>query len=113
VLAGEGDGTRADALQRWLVAASAVESTHAVANAAAIAAAEAAAAEAAAQAAARDSGSSTGGSRTTFDNSPAPLLHPDWRVLTPEEVAALGMPPGTVIQEVPSGYYPDPLLPLG
>jgi hypothetical protein len=109
VLAVEGDGTGADALTRWLVAASAVESAHAVTNAAAIATAERAAAEAAA----RESGSSTGGSRTTFDNSPAPLAHPDWRVLTPEEVAALGMPPGTVIQEVPSGYYPDPLLPLG
>lgn len=108
VLAVEGDGTGADALQRWLVAASAVESTHAVANAAAIEAAERAAAEAAAR-----SGSSDGGSWPTFDNTPAPLAHPEWRVLTPEEVAALGMPPGSIIQEVPPGYYPVPPLVLG
>jgi hypothetical protein len=49
VLAGEGDGSGADELPRWLAAASAVEATHATANAAAIEAA-ARAAEAARQA---------------------------------------------------------------
>jgi hypothetical protein len=96
-------------MQRWLVAASAVESTHAVANAAAIEAAQRAAAEAAD----RGTGSSDSGSWPTFGNTPAPLAHPEWRVLTPEEVAALGMPPGSFIQEVPPGYYPIPPLVLG
>ena len=102
VLAVEGDEMGADALQRWLVAASALESTHA-----------AAAERVAAEAAARNTDSSASGSQPESGNSPAPLEHPDWRVLTPEEVAALGMPPGSSIQEVPPGYYPSDPLVLG
>lgn len=101
VLAVEGDATGAEALPRWLSAASAVESSHVVANAEAIAAAERAAAEAGAR--------STGGSASRPGSGPAPLAHPEWRILTPEEVAALGMPPGSVIQEVPPGTYPSTL----
>ena len=98
VLATEGEATGADALPRWIAAASVVESTHATANAAAIAAAE--------RAAARSASPSTGSAPRAGSSGPAPLAHPEWRVLTPEEVAALGMPPGSFIQEVPPGYYP-------
>ncbi|MFE6256633.1 hypothetical protein [Agromyces sp. NPDC057865] len=97
VLATEGEATGADALPRWIAAASVVESTHATANAAAIAAAE--------QAAARFASPTTGSAPRAGSSGPAYLFHPEWRVLTPEEVAALGMPPGSIIQEVPPGYY--------
>lgn len=99
VLAVEGDGTGAEALPRWLGAASAVESSQVAVHAAAIAAAEQAATVAAAR--------STDGSASRSGSGPAPLAHPEWRILTPEEVAALGMPPGSVIQEVPPGAYPS------
>ncbi|MGW4928238.1 hypothetical protein ACWEOH_03720 [Agromyces sp. NPDC004153] len=106
VLAVEGEATGAEALPRWLTAASAVESTHATANAAAIAAAERAAA-------ATDGGSATTGGTPSGSSGPRYLFHPEWRVLTPEEVAALGMPPGSIIQEVPPGYYGTPELSVG
>lgn len=106
-LAAEGEGTGGEALPRWLSAASAVESSHATAEAEALAAAERAAAEAAA----RNTGSSAGGTAARPGTGSAPLAHPDWRILTPEEVAALGMPPGSLIQEVPPGFYPPaPIL---
>jgi hypothetical protein len=96
----------AGAVERWLAAAGAVESSHVAAVLAEQQAAERAATDAA------RSGSSTG-QQPSSGAGPAPLAHPDWRVLTPEEVAALGMPPGSFIQEVPPGYYPLPPLDLG
>ena len=94
----------ADAVERWLAAAGAVESSHAAAVLA-----EQQAAERAATDASRSSSST--GQGPSLGTGPVLLWHPDWRVLTPEEVAALGMPPGSIIQEIPPGYYSFP--PLG
>lgn len=94
----------AGAVERWLTAAGAVESSHEAAVLAEQQAAERAATDA-------SQSSSSTGQGPSLGTGPAHLWHPDWRVLTPEEVAALGMPPGSFIQEIPPGYYSFP--PLG
>lgn len=96
-------GAGADALPRWIAAVAAVEAAQAASVAEAAKAAEAAT-EAAAAASERESVS--GGLKAS---SSAPLPPNLGRQLTPEEVAALGMPPGSIIYEVDPSAYPPPL----
>jgi hypothetical protein len=103
VQAGDGvPGNGAEALPRWVAAVAAVEAAQA-------SGAAAKAAEEAAAGAASEPGSSDAGAKST--GPPAPLPQFAGRQLTPEEVAALGMPPGSIIYEYTGPTPPPP--PLG